>query len=134
MGAWQPSAGATLLIPSGAGKHLFVVLNHPMPFPGYGSQPCVVLVNVSSVRKGIPYDTTCTLAAGCHPFVVAESYVRYQDARVYRADELATRVTQGLFSPHEPMSRERLKAITAGLKASPRTKREFKTLPIGLPE
>ena len=23
MAAWQPSAGATLLIPSGAGKHLF---------------------------------------------------------------------------------------------------------------
>jgi hypothetical protein len=33
MAAWQPFAGATLLIPSGAGKHLFVVLNHPVPFP-----------------------------------------------------------------------------------------------------
>jgi hypothetical protein len=119
MAAWQPSAGATLLIPSGAGKHL----------PGYGSQPCIVLVNVSSVRKDIPYDTTCRLPAGCHPFV-AESYVRYQDARIYRADELAARVVQGLFSPHEPMAREWLDAIRAGLRASPRTKREFKTLPI----
>jgi hypothetical protein len=130
MAAWQPSAGATLLIPSGAGKHLFVVLNHPEPFPGYGSQPCIVLVNVSSVRKDIPYDTTCRLPAGCHPFVVAESYVRYQDARIYRADELAARLAQGLFSPHEPMAREWLDAIRAGLRASPRTKRELKTLPI----
>ena len=67
MAAWQPSAGATLLIPSGAGKHLFVVLNHPVPFAGYGSQPCVVLVNVSTVREHIPQDATCTLPAGCHP-------------------------------------------------------------------
>ena len=130
MAAWQPSAGAALLIPSGASKHLFVILNQPVSFPGYGSQPCVVLVNVSSVRKDIPYDTTCTLPAGCHPFVVAESYVRYQDARVYRADELAERVAQGLFSLHEPMAREWLEAIRAGLKRSPRAKREFKTLPI----
>ena len=130
MAAWQPSAGATLLIPSGAGKHLFVVLNDPVPFPGYGSQPCVVLVNVSTVRKGIPYDTTCALRAGGHPFVVAESYVRYQDARIYRADELAARVAQGLFSPHEPVAQEWLPAIRAGLKVSPRTNRELKSLPI----
>lgn len=130
MAAWQPSAGATLLIPSGAGKHLFVVLNNPVLLPGYGSQPCVVLVNVSSVRTGIPYDTTCVLPGGCHAFVVAKSYVRYQDARIYRSDEIAARVAQGLFSLHEPMAKEWLAAISAGLKASPRTKREFKTLPI----
>lgn len=130
MAAWQPSAGATLLIPSGAGKHLFVVLNQPVPFPGYGSQPCVVLVNVSTVRKDIPHDATCTLPAGCHPFVVAQSYVRYQDARIYRADDLADRVAQGLFSLHQPMAREWLDVMRIGLKASPRTKREFKALPI----
>jgi hypothetical protein len=130
MAAWQPSAGATLLIPSGAAKHLFVVLNPPVPFPGYGAQPCVVLVNVSTIRKDIPYDSTCTLPAASHPFVVAESYVRYQDARIYRADELAERVAQGLFSPHEPMSAGWLEAIRAGLRRSPRTKREFKTFPI----
>lgn len=130
MHAWQPSAGATLLIPSGASKHLFVVLNQPAPFSGYGSQPCVVLVNVSSVRKDIPYDTTCTLPAGCHPFVMQESYVRYQDARIYRADELAARVAQGLFSLHQPMTQQWLEAIRAGLRTSPRTKREFKILPI----
>jgi hypothetical protein len=89
MAGWQPSAGATLLIPSGAGKHLFVVLNNPVPFPGHGSQPCVALVNVSTVRKDIPFDTTCVLPAGCHAFVAAESYVRYQDARIYRSDDFA---------------------------------------------
>lgn len=130
MAAWQPSAGATLLIPSGAGKHLFVVLNDPVPFPGYGSRPCLALVNVSTVRKDIPYDTTCVLPAGCHAFVAVESYVRYQDARIYRSDELAARVTQGLFSLHEPMSEAWLDAIRAGLRKSPRTKREFKSLPI----
>lgn len=89
MPAWQPSAGATLLIPSGAGRHLFVVLNDPVVLEGYGRQGCVVLVNLSTVRPEIPHDTTCVLPAGCHPFVVAESYVRYQDARIYRADDLS---------------------------------------------
>jgi hypothetical protein len=130
MGPWQPSAGATVLIPSGAGKHLFVVLNDPLPLPGYGSRPCVVLVNVSTVRNDIPYDTICTLPAGSHPFIVATSYARYQDARLYRADELAARVAQGLFSLHQPLAREWLDAVKAGLKASPRTKREFKALSI----
>jgi hypothetical protein len=55
MAAWQPSAGSTLLIPSGAGKHLFVVLNDPVVLQGYGQQGCVVLVNISTVRQEIPY-------------------------------------------------------------------------------
>lgn len=130
MVAWQPSAGSTLLIPSGAGKHLFVVLNDPIVLAGYGQSPCVVLVNVSTVRPQIPYDTTCVIQAGAHPFLVAESYVRYQDARVYRASELSQRVAQGLFSPHEAMPESLFQVIKAGLKASPRTKREFKSLTV----
>jgi hypothetical protein len=130
MAAWQPSAGATLLIPTGAGKHLFVVLNDPVVLEGYGTQGCVVLVNVSTVRQEIPYDDTCVLEAGSHRFVTARSYVRYQDARVYRASDLARLVAQGVFSPHEPVSADLVQRMKAGLGASPRTKREFKTLKI----
>lgn len=130
MPAWQSSAGATLLIPSGGGKHLFVVLNDPVVLEGYGQRGCVVLVNLSSVRPEIPYDTTCVLPAGCHPFVVADSYVRYQDARIYRADDLSRYVAQGLFTPHEPVPQDLLRSIKSGLGASPRTKREFKNLKI----
>jgi hypothetical protein len=130
MPAWQPSAGATLLIPSGAGKHLFVALNDPVVLEGYGTQGCVVLVNVSTVRGGIPFDDTCVLEPGSHPFVAVRSYVRYQDARIYRASELSRLVAQGLFSPQEPVSGGLLQRMKAGLRASPRTKREFKTLKI----
>jgi hypothetical protein len=130
MSAWQPSAGSTLLIPTGAQKHLFVVLNDPVVLQGYGAQPCVVLVNVSTVRPEIPYDNTSVLAAGCHPFVTAESYVRYQDARLYRASELSKLVAQGLFTPHHPVAAQLLATIKAGLNSSPRTKRAFKNLPI----
>jgi hypothetical protein len=130
MPAWQASAGATLLIPSGAGKHLFVALNDPVVLEGYGTQGCVVLVNVSTVRGGIPFDDTCVVEAGSHSFVTARSYMRYQDARIYRAIELSRLVAQGLFSPHEPVSADLLSQMKAGLRASPRTKREFKTLKI----
>ena len=130
MPAWQASAGATLLIPSGPDKHIFVVLNDPVVLEGYGAQGCVVLVNVSTVRGGIPFDDTCVVEAGSHSFVTARSYVRYQDARIYRASELSRLVAQGFFSPHEPVSVDLPSQMKAGLRASPRTKREFKTLKI----
>ena len=57
MAAWQASAGATLLVPSGpVGQHLFVVLCDPLVLPGYGPNPCVVMANLSTVRAGIPHD------------------------------------------------------------------------------
>ena len=131
MASWQPSAGATLLIPSGpAGNHLFVVLCDPAVFPGYGSKPCVVLVNLSTVRPGIPHDSACILSPGCHPFIETESYVRYRDARIYNAADLTQRVAQGLFVPHQPMAPSVLTSIRAGLYASPFVKREIKLLQI----
>ena len=57
MAAWQASAGATLLVPSGPiGQHLFVVLCDPVVLAGYGLNPCVVMANLSTVRAGIPHD------------------------------------------------------------------------------
>jgi hypothetical protein len=107
-----------------------VVLNDPVVLEGYGQQGCVVLVNLSTVRPEIPHDTTCVLPAGRHPFVVADSYVRYQDARIYTADELSRFVAQGLFTPNVPVPQDLLRSIKSGLGASPRTKREFKNLKI----
>jgi len=104
MADWQASAGATLLVPSGPeGKHLFVVVCDPVVLPGYGPHPCVVMVNLSTVRAGIPYDSTCVLQAGSHPFVAQESYVAYSGMRIDRVADLAARVEQGYFTPHDPM-------------------------------
>ncbi len=131
MAAWQATAGATLLMPSGAdGDHLYVVLNDPKAFPGYGSQPCVVLVNVSTLRQGMGHDRTCVLDAGCHPFVKQDSYVVYRSARVERAAHVQRLVQQGLFKPHTPIDDGLLAVVKIGLRSSPFTTREFKSLSI----
>ena len=130
MAAWQATAGATLLMPSGADSHLYVVLNEPKPFAGYGSQPCVVLVNVSTVRQGVRHDKTCVLDAGCHPFVKKDSYVVYRSARIERVSHVQRLVQQGLFKPHTPFEEGLLAVIKVGLRSSPFATREFKNLTI----
>lgn len=129
MAAWQPGAGATLLMPSGReGKHLFVVLNDPRTFQGYGPRPHIVLVNVSTVRPGIPHDTSCVLAAGCHPFVKQESFIAYRHTRIEPVAHVEEMVKRGVFEPKDPVTAELLTTINAGLRKSPFTKREFKQL------
>jgi hypothetical protein len=129
MAAWQPQAGATLLIPSGSrGYHLFVLLNDPKPFEGYGSRPLVLLVNLSSIHPGTPHDPTCILQAGAHPFIQQTSFVAYRYARIDPADDLIHRVQQAFFQPHAFMPPEVFADIKEGLSASPFTKREFKRL------
>lgn len=126
---WQPHEGATLLMPSGSqGDHLFVVLNDPKTFPGYGPHPCVVLVNLSTVQPDTQHDPTCLLQPGCHRFAKKESYVRYRSARIETVTQLSLGVRQGLFKPHDTFSGELLASIQNGLKASPFAKREFKLL------
>ncbi len=129
MSSWQPEAGATLLMPSGPeGNHLFVVLNDPRVFDGYGPRAHVVLVCVSSIRDGIPHDATCELEPGCHPFVKRSSYVVYRRSRVEAARHLEKLVEQGVFKPHLPASAELLDRVKRGLQVSPFTTREFKEL------
>lgn len=132
MQGWRLQQGATLLMPSGpGGDHLFVVLNDPKAFPGYGANAQVLLVNLSTVpRAGVHYDPTCVLQPGCHPFVTAASYIVYKSARVESEVHMAGMVGQGIFRPHQPMPEGIVATIRAGLTTSPFTKREFKALPI----
>lgn len=116
-------------MPSGQeGEHLFVVLNNPTTFHGYGTRPHVVLVSISTVRPGIPHDPTCVLPVGCHPFVKSESYVVYKRARIEPAKHVEQRVQEGFFKPNAPMPAAQFAAIKAGLRTSPFVKREFKEL------
>ena len=68
--------------------------------------------------------------AGCHPFVLRDSYVVYRYARIEQETHLITLVQQGLFRPHDPMPAAVFFKIRIGLAASPFTKREFKQLAI----
>ena len=131
MAGWQLQQGATLLMPSGPdGDHLFVVLNDPKVFPNYGSNPQVLLVNLSGVRQGVHFDPTCLLQPGCHRFVKVKNYVVYRSARVEPEAHLLALVQKGVFRPHDPMPAAIVGAIRSGLLASLFTKREFKALPI----
>lgn len=130
MAPWQAAAGAALLIPSGprGENHLFIVLNDPRPFPGYGAIPCIVLVNVSTVREGAEIDPTCIFEPGCHPFVKQKSFAVYRSARVEPAARVAKLARQGLFKPQPALGPPHIGRLQAGLKASPFTRRELKQL------
>jgi hypothetical protein len=130
MANWVPSAGATLHLPSGPVKHLFVVLNDPKIFNNYGSAVCIVLVNLSSVPAEGMFDNTCVLKAGSHPSIIRDSYVFYRHARIEQVRDVIQRIEAGVYSPGEAIPEHLLQQIKAGLLQSPFTKREFKRLGI----
>ena len=125
---WACLAGATLLIPSGAGNHLFVILNSPTDYPAYPPQSCV-LVSFSTIRSG-PYDATRIVQAGAHPFVQTASFVAYRQARMETSANLSQRVGMGMYIPREPVAEEMRKDLIAGLYVSPLTPRYLKKLVI----
>lgn len=125
---WACKAGETLLIPSGAGYHLFVVLNSPADYPTYPAQSCV-LVSFSTIRAG-PYDTTRIIPAGVHPFIQAPSFVAYRQARMETGANLAARVNSGAYIPRDPISNNLRIDLIQGLYVSPLTPRYLKKLEI----
>lgn len=126
--AWVCQAGGTLLVPSGPGYHLFVVLNDPADFPTYPPQSCV-LVSFSTIRGG-PYDTTRVVQPGVHPFIKDPSFVAYRQARMETAAVLADRVDSAMYFVREPVAEQFRADLIAGLYESPLTPRYLKKLQI----
>lgn len=126
--AWVCQAGETVLIPSGPGYHLFVVLNNPADFPTYPPQSSV-LVSFSTIRPG-PYDATRVVQPGAHPFIRERSFVAYRQARMETAAVLAERVDSGIYIPREPVTQELRAELVAGLYESTLTPRYLKKLRI----
>lgn len=56
---------------------MFFVLTDP-----HGEPPAVLIANVTSIRKHVPYDKTCVLDGTEHPFLVHRSYIAYEFAEV----------------------------------------------------
>lgn len=120
---------ATVLVPSDPhGQHLFIVLNNPQEFEGYGKVVCVVMVPLDSVKTGIHHDPTCELAAGVHPFVTRTTYVNFRLARIEQVRHLETMVNTQHFQTRAPVDAATLERIRNGLLASPFTTREIKRL------
>jgi hypothetical protein len=124
---WEGVAGGTLLVPSGATNHLFVIVLKSSDFGGYGSDQCIS-VNVTSIREGVYYDNACVLEAGCHPFITHDSYVLYSHARIDSESHLKNQVSSGRMAPKEPVDNELLAVIVEGLKNSLHTKKYLKEL------
>jgi hypothetical protein len=125
---WVCQAGGTLLIPTGPGYHLFVILNAPANFPTYAPESCV-LVSFSTIRSG-PYDTTRRFPAGAHPFIKEPSFVAYRQARMDTRADLAGRVDSGMYIGREPVADALRLDLIAGLYFSPLTPRYLKKLTI----
>ncbi|SAL09270.1 hypothetical protein AWB69_00010 [Caballeronia udeis] len=135
--AWTAHAGAAFLAPSGPSKfnHLYVVLNDPIQFPNRGSQPCVCIVNFSSVptNPNVPYDKTCIFpaSAAVHTFLQADSYVYYGRAREEFAKDIETMVAKGIYSPKPPnFGSVIVQQILVGLRKSNSTPKNIVALPI----
>ena len=74
MSLFIPVKRATLLVPSGPQgdsfrKHLFILLTHPYD-DGTGAK-FILMVSISTIKTGLPYDPTCILYAGDQPLCEA---------------------------------------------------------------
>lgn len=123
---FQPIRRATLLYPSGPahnpdGLHLHILLTDPLANPLNSNIVSTLFVGISSVRPGLPLDTTYMLQAGDHEFIKQDSFVFYADARVVEVAKLVNGVNQGVFIAKPLMDEAIVDAICTGVMTSPHT-------------
>lgn len=124
---WTCTAGNTLLIPSGPkGNHLFIILTDPKDYDGYPPQSCIS-VCICTIRKG-PYDKTCVIPKGAHPFIIDKSYIDYRHVRFDQAAHLINSIQGGSFFLNDPVDPELLNRIYDGLTDSKQTPNYIKAL------
>jgi hypothetical protein len=123
-------AGSTLLIPSGDVNHLFVILIGPIAMDSYGTAPQLLMVNLTSApsQPKVPFDQTCIVDIGDHPFVGHRSYAAYRYLRIDSLSHAEQMVSQGLWIEKERCSEIFLERLKSGVCVSKFTNREFKKL------
>ncbi|MCW7551076.1 hypothetical protein NX722_28320 [Endozoicomonas gorgoniicola] len=120
-----PVQRATLLIPTPVDgrkdlKHLFILLTDPVTH-----EKLVLIVSLSSVKKGIPYDNSCVLYPGDHSFISKKSFVDYSRIQIVPADKIVNGVKKGVFQPFETLHTDLFARVCHGLQISERTKPRF---------
>ncbi|MDF1895074.1 hypothetical protein [Rahnella contaminans] len=98
MTKYQPLKKGTVLALSGGVDHLHVICNDPVHYPIDGCD-CVLAVNISSVKHGVPHDSTCILQIGDHPFIRHDSYVVYERAVIWKVINVDKKVSEGSIKP-----------------------------------
>jgi len=107
----------TLLIPTGAVRHLHIVMNDPVFSPEH-KRESVLLVNLSSIKEGLPYDDACVLEAGEHSFIRHPSYVHYRGAVISSVSRITDKVGLGDYTALEPVSNELYASVLKGFSVS----------------
>jgi hypothetical protein len=109
---YVPYKKGTVLIPTGGTKHLFAIVTDKCPAHEH------LLVNLTSVRKGVSHDPACEVGPGEHAFVKQESYVEYRRAETMAAARISARVDDGTFTTHDDLSNALLQAFRDGIEDS----------------
>jgi len=109
---------ATLLMSSGPGKHLHVVMTDANDT---GKQH--LLLSISTIRTSKYYDPQCIIKAGEHPFLISDSFVEYKFALQTDAKNLSTCVDGQIFIPKEDMNDKLFYRICDGIEKSEHTPR-----------
>lgn len=112
--------GETYLIPSGPDLHLFVVAT------AEDAAGMHILINVTSIDPHIPYDDTCELRTGDHPFIKKPSYVAYGFAIERHKNFVDRQVKLRIYKPQEHASDDLVSKICEGIKKSKFTPRGIK--------
>ncbi|EKN5942955.1 hypothetical protein DVP82_18620 [Yersinia enterocolitica] len=117
MTTYHPYRKGTILAPSGRADHLHVICNDPIHYPIHGCL-CVLVVNISSVKFGVPHDATCILKSGEHGFIKHDSYVVYERSVIWRVDNMLKKHESGEIKIHQDMCDETFRKILSGFDIS----------------
>lgn len=112
--AFQPKRGATLLIPSGPGYHLFVIVTDEV-------EGQFLLVSLSSIKPNRYHDTTYEIQAGVHEFVNVDSFGFYGGSRLDTGTHLIAMESKGHFFVKADMPADVVEALCDGILQSPHT-------------
>ena len=118
--------GTLLFATDDHGKpHLFAILNNP-----HGPNREVLLATFSTYRPSPVYfcEETCRVDGGRrhHPFLVVDSFVRYQRLRVVAESKLLNGVATKVMKPQAPLNQQLFDRVVQGVFDSPYAAPKYK--------
>lgn len=123
--------GGSILAIAGPLKHLHFICSDPFFNKDTGAVS-VVAVNISSVKEGRPYDNTCMLDKGDHPFIRHLSYVYYKEAVIFRVEKIKYGIEAGDIKVLEKATEPVINRVISGFFKSKFTSRKIiKALELG---
>lgn len=116
--------GGTVLAATGSYNHLHIICSDPHFYPQIGGEG-VLVVNISSVKPDIPYDSTVVLHCGEHPFIQHDSYVLYAQAVVWKTETIKRRIESGEIIPKTSLKEPYITDVIKGFYRSPYVTRKI---------